>query len=92
MDNPIRMQAIFKGHVQGVGFRYTTVAVARRFDVSGYVRNLPDGNVELVAEGRPQEVRPFVSALSEEMSGYINDVVSHEAPPTGEFSTFSIRY
>ena len=41
----------FSGHVQGVGFRYTTRSVASRFAVTGYVRNLPDGRVELVAEG-----------------------------------------
>jgi len=46
-----RVQVIYKGMVQGVGFRFTAEALARRFDVTGYAKNLTDGNVEVVAEG-----------------------------------------
>ncbi len=52
-----------EGHVQGVGFRYSTLDVARQFRVTGYVMNLPDGAVELVAEGAPSEVAAFLAAL-----------------------------
>ena len=44
-------RVLFQGHVQGVGFRYATHGLAQRFAVAGYVRNLADGRVELVAEG-----------------------------------------
>ena len=54
----IRRTSHFSGHVQGVGFRYTVADVAEDFDVRGYVRNLPDGRVELVAEGDEAEIAP----------------------------------
>lgn len=92
MDAPIRIRVKFAGHVQGVGFRYTTVGVARRFDVKGYVLNLPDGCVELVTEGRPDEARAFIAAVAEEMSGCISDTKSHEEPTTGEFTGFRVRH
>ncbi len=52
-----------EGRVQGVGFRYSTLDVARQFRVTGYVMNLPDGAVEIVAEGTPSEVAAFLAAL-----------------------------
>ena len=54
----------FSGMVQGVGFRYQTERVAQAFDVTGYVRNTPDGRVEVVAEGQPGEVQRFLAAQS----------------------------
>ena len=48
-----RRRVVFSGRVQGVGFRFTCQSLARGFDVAGYVRNLADGRVELVAEGEP---------------------------------------
>jgi acylphosphatase len=61
----------FSGHVQGVGFRYTTLQVAREFEVAGYVTNLLDGRVELVAEGAAAEVTRFIAGVEERMHGYI---------------------
>jgi acylphosphatase len=63
-----RLTAHFSGNVQGVGFRYTTIHVAQRFDVTGYVRNLHDGRVELVAEGNETEVKQFLAAVQDAMS------------------------
>ena len=51
----VRRRVLFSGRVQGVGFRYTTEAVASRFQVTGWVRNVRDGRVELVAEGLPDD-------------------------------------
>src|SRR5882757_5443424 len=53
----------YTGHVQGVGFRYTTHSIARNHEVTGYVRNLPDGRVELVAEGDRQDTDAFLEAI-----------------------------
>ncbi len=64
----------FSGHVQGVGFRYATLQVAKEFDVSGTVRNLPDGRVELTLEGTSGEIRAMVAAVEERMHGYIRKV------------------
>ena len=55
----------YTGHVQGVGFRYTTHSIARSHNVAGYVRNLPDGRVELVAEGNRQELDAFLDGSTE---------------------------
>ena len=87
----IRRTSHFSGHVQGVGFRYTAQSVARGFDVVGYVRNLPDGRVELVAEGDEPEIAKLLEAIAEEMSGRIKKRSDFDSPPTGEFSAFSIR-
>jgi acylphosphatase len=88
----IRLTVHFSGRVQGVGFRYTAAQVAQGFDVRGYVRNLPDGRVELVAEGRRGNLERFLEALRIEMDGYIRDIQRLEGPPTGEFSGFDIRH
>lgn len=61
----------FTGRVQGVGFRYTALQVAKEFEVAGFVGNLPDGRVHLEAEGRAEEVAAFIVALEERMHGYI---------------------
>jgi acylphosphatase len=78
--------------VQGVGFRYTARNLALNFDVTGFVRNLPDGRVELVVEGAPQEVEAFLSALSERMTDFVRRADRHEEPPTGQFQAFQIAY
>ncbi len=59
------MQIFYSGHVQGVGFRYTVKTVAAGFEVVGTVRNLPDGRVELIAEGLREELVAFRSAIPE---------------------------
>ena len=88
-----RLVTIFSGTVQCVGFRYTTLHIARRFtDISGYVRNLPDGRVELVAEGSPQDLEHFVAEVRDAMQDYISHTDSHTEQPIGEFSAFRLRY
>ena len=57
------MAIFYSGHVQGVGFRYTAKSAAAGFEVSGIVRNLPDGRVELVAEGVREELEAFRDAI-----------------------------
>ncbi len=59
------MQIFYSGHVQGVGFRYAVKQVAAGFEVVGTVRNLPDGRVELVAEGMREELDAFRKAIPE---------------------------
>lgn len=65
------MRVFYSGHVQGVGFRYTVKTVATGFDVSGTVRNLPDGRVELVAEGDAAELKDFQKAIRESGLGQL---------------------
>lgn len=72
MDETIfQLNCWYEGHVQGVGFRYQTLQVAKAFEVTGEVRNLTDGRVHLLAEGKEDEVRAFVAEVAEELSSYI---------------------
>ncbi|GMV98379.1 MAG: acylphosphatase [Phycisphaerae bacterium] len=87
----VRRTVWFSGHVQGVGFRYTARNLARGFAVSGYVRNLPDGRVELVAEGSPSEVDRFVQSVEQAMTGYVRETRSVDGPASGDFESFGIR-
>ena len=81
----------FFGNVQGVGFRYTTRSIAGGFNVTGYVRNLRNGSVELVAEGEAEEIERFLEALRYRMSGYIHREEMTESPATGTCAEFEIR-
>jgi len=87
----IRRTSHFSGRVQGVGFRYTAQSIARNFAVSGYVRNLPDGGVELVAEGETDEIVAFLDEIARKMEGNIKKRADNDAPATGEFSDFTVR-
>ncbi|HTW93625.1 MAG TPA: acylphosphatase [Tepidisphaeraceae bacterium] len=82
----------FHGRVQGVGFRYTAQNIAIRHNVTGYVRNLPDGSVELLMEGPDEEADQVVSNLQEKMSCYIRQIDMSLMPATGEFDRFFIRH
>jgi acylphosphatase len=78
------------GRVQGVGFRMTTQQIARQYLVKGYVRNLPDGQVQAVVLGEADEITRFLAALAERMAYHI---VGHkiEDEPLQEFTSFEIR-
>ena len=81
----------FTGRVQGVGFRYQALQVAKGFEVSGFVQNLPDGRVQLEAEGTATEVREFIVAVHERMEGYVRKVEQTESQRAPLFQGFSIR-
>ncbi len=81
----------FTGRVQGVGFRYQTLQVARGFDVTGYVSNLADGRVRLEAEGERAEVEAFVAAVQEQMEGYIRQTERAADRRPAQFRDFAIR-
>ena len=81
----------FSGHVQGVGFRYSVLQVAREFDVAGFVVNLPDGRVHLEAEGEAGEVKAFITVVEERMHGYIRKIERSEQRRNALFVGFEIR-
>ena len=87
----IRRTSIFSGRVQGVGFRYTARSIANDFKVTGYVRNLDNGNVELVAEGEKDEISSLLETIGRKMTDYIKHRQDVDSPATGEFSDFGIR-
>ena len=88
----VRRTLTYSGRVQGVGFRYTTCHVAERHDVRGYVKNLPDGRVELTVEGEAEELDRFAAAVNAEMGALISDTQVRETQPDGRFEGFSVRY
>lgn len=88
----IRRTVFFSGRVQGVGFRFTAESIAARFAVNGFVRNLPDGRVELVAEGTAAELDRFQEAIKQTMSRQITEVTASDAVATGEFRSFQIAF
>jgi acylphosphatase len=87
-----RRRLYYSGHVQGVGFRYTARKIAQGFPVTGFVHNLRDGRVELVAEGEPAAIEQFLEALAKRMSGNIDHVQSQREAATGEWTAFEIAH
>jgi acylphosphatase len=71
----------YAGRVQGVGFRATARAAATGRPIAGYVRNLPTGEVELVAEGEAADVEAFLAAVAERMRGYVTHTLVEDVPP-----------
>ena len=89
--NRCRMQIFYSGWVQGVGFRYTAKTVATGFEVTGIVRNLPDGRVELIAEGAREELAAFQDAIrGAGLAGFIRDESVNWREAKNEFHGFEI--
>ncbi len=82
---------IYHGRVQRVGFRVTAQQIARDYDITGYVRNLSDGSVELVAQGSLAEVRKFLDALATRMVHNITDIEEVSQPQHETLQGFMIR-
>ena len=88
----IGRHVFFEGRVQGVGFRWTVKNLARSYDVTGWVRNLPDGRVELQAAGEHDEVDAFLEAIEEsDLKSHIKKVDVTVIPPPADFRGFEIR-
>ena len=83
-EKVFRMNCWFEGRVQGVGFRYQTVSIAKGFDVCGSVRNLVDGRVHLYIEGDEKEVIAFQQEVASELNSYIRgtEIASDTGPRT----------
>ena len=88
-----QLHVIFTGRVQGVGFRYTAERIARHFVVTGYVRNLADGNVELSAEGEEAILKDFLKAIcGSPMNPYIREAREEWSEALGQFKEFGIAF
>lgn len=93
MNELVRAHIYISGIVQGVFFRSHTREVARSFDLTGWVKNLPDGRVEVVAEGPEDEIKQFISWCHKGPShARVDDVEVFWEDATGEFKDFEIRY
>jgi acylphosphatase len=87
-----RKTCYFSGRVQGVGFRCTVHNLALQYAVDGYIKNLPDGRVELVMEGPDTQIDELVQSVRQRMNGFIKNMDQVVDPATGEFHQFSIRH
>ncbi len=88
-----RVTIRYEGHVQGVGFRYTTIRIAQDFEISGYVQNDEGGSVTLVAEGGEHVLQSFLQAVRSSVLGrYIRREHANWSAGTGEYQGFTIGY
>ena len=86
-----RLHAFFSGRVQGVGFRYTAERIAEDFPVTGFVRNLPDGRVELLVEGDEVDLEGFLQKIRKSfLARYIGGAETRWLEASGEFQDFRI--
>ena len=91
MNEVYHETVFFTGRVQGVGFRYAALQVAREFEVSGFAANLIDGRVQIEVEGEESEVRAFVEAVGERMHGFIRKTERKSGRQKPEYNGFIIR-
>ena len=88
-----RVHVFYSGHVQGVGFRYTARDIAESLGLKGWVKNLADGKVEIVAEGDEKDLKEFLDQiLKSQLGRYIKDTELSWENTTGEFNSFEIAF
>lgn len=89
-----QVHLIIFGNVQGVGYRYFAEKVSRQLNIKGYVKNLPDGNVEAVLVGSDEQILSAISKLKlGPSSGYVSDVkITYTTDSVQDFNGFSIRF
>jgi len=87
-----RLHVYYAGSVQGVGFRFTVERTASSLGLSGWVRNLGDGRVEVVLEGEETALESFRQKIADIFDGYIHQTEHDLGGATGEFDSFDIRF
>jgi len=89
----VGVHLIVEGRVQGVGFRYFSQRLGIDNNLAGYVRNLPNGNVEIEAEGESQNINNFVSSIrNDHPYARVLNIQQNDLPYTGKFENFQIKY
>ncbi|MGA1980341.1 MAG: acylphosphatase [Sedimentisphaerales bacterium] len=88
----IAKHIIFTGQVQGVGFRFTAFNIANRYQLTGFVRNLLDGTVEMFIQGPVGTVDDCIRDIEEDFSGYIREIKIEETPPNPQYKDFKIAF
>ncbi len=87
-----RARIIYSGTVQGVGFRFTAVETAVSLGLKGWVKNCPDGTVEVVAEGEKDDINMFMVKTKKSMIRHIRSVKEEWGEAAGEFDDFKIKF
>ena len=83
---------IFTGRVQGVGFRFTAHRMAQRHQLTGFVRNLPDGTVEMLAQGPARDIDDCIQDIQEYFGGYVRETRIQEIPTDPKYKDFRITF
>jgi len=83
---------LFSGRVQGVGFRFTAHRVANTLGLTGFVRNLYDGRVEMLVQGSPDDIESCLESIKDTFSGYIEQIHIEEVPTDTRHKGFQIRF
>ena len=83
---------IFIGRVQGVGFRYTAHRTAQRNQLTGFVRNLPDGTVEMLAQGPIRDIDDCIKDINDYFGGYVRETRIQEIPTDPKYKDFRITF
>ena len=81
---------IFSGQVQGIGFRFTAHRIAGRHQLAGFVRNLPDGNVEMLVQGKPEDINRCIYEIKTSFAGCVRQTQIEDAPPNPKYTDFRI--
>jgi len=87
-----QIHAYYTGRVQGIGFRFTAENVAQQMGVNGWVKNLRDGRVEIIAEAQEETLRKFLEKLSKDFAQYIQDVEVEWGAPSENFNGFGVEF
>jgi acylphosphatase len=89
----ISLQVFYEGSVQGVGFRWSVRHIAKGFDITGWIRNLPDGRVEMQINGEESEVRAFLDAIMQsELAAHIRKQTETKLEKPVRARGFEIRH
>lgn len=90
--NDTARHIIFSGYVQGIGFRFTTHRIANRYGLTGFVRNLPDGNVEMLAQGKADDIDNCIRDIEETFTGYIREKKIEQISANPQYKEFRITF
>jgi acylphosphatase len=88
----LRQKVFYSGNVQGVGFRHAVASLASPFPLGGWVRNLPDGRVELAIEGEPRVIREFLAKVAAEAPGRITSTLVEDWTSPLTTPGFRVRF
>ena len=88
----VAKHVIFVGRVQGVGFRFTALSAANRCGLTGVVRNLPDGNVEMIAQGKSSDIDDCLQQIQQGFASYITKTEIEEIPYDPKYEGFKITF
>ena len=87
-----QLHLFYSGKVQGIGFRCTVLDIARQQKIGGWVKNLDDGRVEVIAEASEDILNNFLQDIDQHFSGHVKDLTTEWLPASGELSIFEIKF